>query len=145
MIARLIAKNEDGSTLVEFGLSSAVLFMSMFGVFALCGALYSYVFVADAARQASRYAIVRGSSCVGFTDCNINTSAPVNAYVKKMNYPGINPSNLSATASWPSGTNGPGDPVKVTVNYTLPLSIPFWPQSGSILHLSSTSQMIISQ
>ena len=140
----MIARDEEGAALVEFALGSIVVFMSMFGLFALCGALYSYVFVADAARQASRYAIVRGSACVGFANCSI-TSAQINTYVQQMNYPGINAANLAASASWPSGTKGPGDTVQVTVTYNLPLSIPFWSKSWSTLHLSSTSQMTISQ
>lgn len=134
-------RDEEGATLVEFGLCSAVLFMSLFGIIALSGALYSYVFVSDAAREATRYAIVRGSKCQGFTDCNIQE---LNTYVKSLGYPGINTANLSASASWPSG-HAPGDVVKVTVTYTYPLNIPFWPQSGSLLHIASTSQMTISQ
>ena len=50
-------RNEEGSALVEFGLSSAVLFMTLFGLMACCTALYSYIFVSEAAREASRYAI----------------------------------------------------------------------------------------
>ena len=42
--------------LVEFALSSVVLFMTLFGLMAFALALYSYVFVAEAAREASRYA-----------------------------------------------------------------------------------------
>ncbi len=142
-------KREEGATLVEFGLSCAVLFMTMFGIFELSNALYSYNFVADAAHEATRYALVRGSACTGFTDCNINTSAPLQTYVRGLGYPGINPNNLTATAAWSGPTaspiNAPGNTVSVTVTYTYQLNIPFWPQSGSILHLSNTSQMPISQ
>jgi Flp pilus assembly protein TadG len=115
----------------------------MFGIFAFCTALYSYNFVSEAAREASRYAMVRGSSCSGFTDCGV-TSAQIQTYVRSLGYPGINTNNLTATATWSAG-NAPGNPVSVTVTYTYGLNIPFWPQSGSILNLSSTSQMVISQ
>lgn len=140
-------RDEEGATLVEFGLCSAVLFMSLFGIIALSGALYSYVFVSDAAREATRYAIVRGASCQGFSNCSID-SAGLNTYVKQLGYPGINPANLSASASWSgshSPAKAPGNVVSVTVTYTYPLNIPFWPQSGSLLHMASTSQMTISQ
>jgi len=140
-------RSEEGSELVEFSLCSAVLFMSLFGVIALCMALYSYVFVTEAAREASRYALVRGSQCQGFSDCNI-TSAQINTYVQNLSYPGINTANLSASASW-SGNNAtvnyPGNYVTVAVNYQIPLAIPFWPKSGSIIHISSSSTMTISQ
>jgi Flp pilus assembly protein TadG len=140
-------RGEEGATLVEFALCSAVLFMSLFGIFGLCGALYSYNFVSDAAHEATRYALVRGSACSGFTDCNI-TSAQLQTYVRNLGYPSIIPSNLTAAATWSGAntpSNAPGNTVSVTVTYTYPLNIPFWPQSGTILHLSSTSHMTISQ
>ena len=140
---KLRLKLEEGTSLVEFALTSAVLFMSLFGVFALCGALYSYVFVAEAAREATRYAIVRGSSCTGLSDCPID-SPKLNTYVQNMSFPGMSKTNLSASANWPNG-NGRGEPVNVTVTYSLPLAIPFWPKSGRVLQISSTSSMAISQ
>jgi len=140
---RLRFTDEEGTSLTEFALSASVLFMSLFGIFALCGALYSYVFVAEASREATRYAIVRGSSCTGFSDCGID-QAGLNSYVQKMGFPGISKGNLSASASWPSGHDR-GDPVSVTVSYSFPLAIPFWPKSGRVLQISSTSSMAISQ
>jgi hypothetical protein len=121
--------------------------MFLFGIFGFCGALFSYNFVSDAAHEATRYALVRGSACSGFSDCNI-TSAQLQTYVQNLGYPGIIPSNLTAVATWSGAntpSNAPGNIVSVTVTYTYPLNIPFWPQSGTILHLSSTSHMAISQ
>lgn len=138
-----IRKNEEGSALVEFALSSVVLFMTMFGLMAVCTALYSYLFVSEAAREASRYAIVRGNSCNGFSDCKID-SAGLNTYVKKLAYPGINQGNLSASANFTPDRN-PGSIVSVTVTYNMALNIPFWPKTGRAMQLSSTSQMVISQ
>ena len=140
-------QDEHGASLVEFALCSSVLFMTLFGVFAVCGALYSYIFVSEAARDASRYALVRGSACTGFSDCDIS-SAQINTYVKNLGYPGINSSNVTASAAWSgsnSPSNAPGNVVTVTVTYNFPLTIPFWPKSGSILHMSSSSRMTISQ
>ena len=140
-------RDEQGSSLVEFALCSAVLFMSLFGVMGLCGALYSYIFVSEAARDAARYALVRGSACTGFSDCGI-LSSQINTYVKNLVHPGINTTNLTAAASW-SGSkvpiNAPGNVVTVTVSYNFPLNIPFWPRSGSTIHLVSSSQMTVSQ
>lgn len=134
---------EDGSTLFEFALSATILFMVLFGIFAFCSALYSYEFVADAAHEATRYAMVRGSSCSGLTNCPA-TSAEIQTYVRGLGYPGIVPGNLTASTSW-SGSNAPGNTVSVKVTYTYPLNIPFWPQSGTVLHLSDTSKMTITQ
>ena len=136
-------EREEGAALVEFALSSVVLFMTLFGLMAVCTTLYSYVFVAEAAREASRYALVRGSSCVGFSDCGID-SAGLNTYVKNLSYPGINKGNLNASATF-TPDKKPGSVVSVTVNYNLALNIPFWPKTGRAMQLSSTSQMTISQ
>ncbi len=56
------SSDERGSSAVEFALSAAVLFMLMFGVMLMCLALYSYHFVAEAAREGTRYEMVRGSA-----------------------------------------------------------------------------------
>lgn len=136
-------RDEEGSALVEFALSSVVMFMTLFGLMAVCTALYSYLFVSEAAREASRYAIVRGNKCTGFSDCKID-SALLNTYVKNLAYPGINKGNLSASASF-TPDNSPGSVVSVTVTYNMALNIPFWPKTGRALQLSSTSQMAISQ
>jgi Flp pilus assembly protein TadG len=146
-------REEEGSALVEFAISSSVLFLCLFGILGLCGALYTYNYVVDAAHEATRYAIVRGSSCSGLTNCPLSTNATtastaLQTYLRNLGYPGINPNNLTLAATWSganSPTNAPGNTVSVTVTYTYPLNIPFWRQSGTILNLSNTSEMTISQ
>jgi Flp pilus assembly protein TadG len=157
---------ETGSTLVEVALSSAVLLSLIFGIMQVCLALYTYTFISEASREATRYAVVRGSSSCTvaptFPNCNLNpTSAgnPLQAYVTGFGYPGLNASNLTVTASWwsPSGPpgntwttactvstcNAVGNAVSVQVTYAFPLSIPFW--KNATVNLSSTSQMMISE
>ena len=51
---------ERGSTLVEFALVLIVLMVMMFGIIDFARALYTYHFVANVAREGTRYAIVRG-------------------------------------------------------------------------------------
>lgn len=140
---------EAGTSIVEFAMSLTVLFMMVFGVMAICLALYTYNVVAESARAACRYAIVRGSACNSFSDCNV-TGAQLQTYIRGLGFPGINPSSLSVnpdcstiTDCWPNGNKNPGNPVKVTVNYQFLLSIPFVPQQT--LSMSSTSEMVISQ
>lgn len=150
------ARSEAGGTLVEFTLSAVVLTTLVFGVIATCTALYIYHFVADAAREGARYAMVRGSSCATYgsfaSDCPLSTTAnpsPVQTYVRGLSLPGINPNNMTVTAAWsayPSGAcaapcNGPGDLVTVTATYSYVLLIPFVP--SKTLSLTSTSKMII--
>jgi Flp pilus assembly protein TadG len=147
---------EVGSSMVEFAVASVILFTLVFGVIAICLALYSYNVTSEAAREATRYAIVRGSACSPstFSDCNV-TSDQLQTYVRGLGFPGINPSSstLTATATWPTTgatcspsvtpCNNPGNLVKVTVQYTFPLVIPF--VSSRTLTMSSTSAMYISQ
>jgi Flp pilus assembly protein TadG len=144
---------DAGATMVEFAMASIILFTLVFGVMAICLALYSYNVVAESAREATRYAIVRGSKCSSstFSDCNV-TGPQLQTYVRGLGFPGINPSSLTLAAAWPSITNcspsaspcnNPGNLVQVTVNYSFPLVIPFVP--SQTLTMSSTSTMTISQ
>jgi Flp pilus assembly protein TadG len=150
---RRTLRADRGSSIVEFAMASIILFTLVFGVMAICLALYSYNVVSEAAREATRYAIVRGSACNSFTDCNVDQTG-LQTYVQGIGFPGITPSSLTVTASAISATgaictptlkpcNNPGNPVKVTVTYTFPLVIPFVPRRT--LTMSSTSQMTISQ
>jgi len=147
-------RDNSGASLVEFALSSVIMIMVLFGIIECCFALYANNYVSDAARNAARYAIVRGSACTGMPDCGI-TAAELQTYLRSMRYPAINPNNLTATVTWLSisaGTpatwtacggqcNAPNNEVEVQVTYAFPLSIPFW--SKKTLNLSSTSQMVI--
>jgi Flp pilus assembly protein TadG len=159
---------------------AASIYLSLFfGIIEISLALYAYNFVSDAAREATRYAVIRGAnSCYpnsNFPNCNLlptnitsttdPTANPVLAYIDSLNYPGLSPSNLSATVTWwvatQNGTgntswttactgstdsngnacNAEGNAVKVVVTYRFPLSIPWLP--ASTLSISSMSQMVI--
>lgn len=149
---------EEGATLVETAIAISVFMMVMLGIFEMCLALYTYHFVSDAAREATRYAIVRGSSCQYFPDCNLTsahvgiTSDQVQTYIQGLGFPIMNRSLLSVTVTWPSTgqvclvtnpCNNPGAEVNAVVTYPYPLSIPFW--QATTINISSTSQMTISQ
>jgi len=159
---RRILRNEAGSGLVETALSASLLLLLIFGILEISLALYSYHCIGEAAREGTRYAIVRGStSCINtpkLTDCNA-TAAAIQTYVKGIGFSGLDsggsmnvfPSWLNdsgtAPATWTACTSGvcnvPGNLVKVQVTYQFPLRIPFWP--GTAVTLQSTSQMVIAQ
>ena len=152
---RLFWRAESGSALVEFAFCSVILLTLTFGIMASCLALYSYHFISHAAREGTRYAIVRGSNCStngNFTsNCPVATSAAIQTYLRSLALPGIPSSYLTSTTVWsvdgthwsstPTNYNSPGDIVKVTVNYSLPVTIPF--VASRTLSMSSTAQMII--
>jgi Flp pilus assembly protein TadG len=150
--------------LVETALSFSILMMVLIGLCQMSLALYSYNSVSNAARQATRYAVVRGSACVDMPDCGAGNDQ-IQQYVQNLALPGINTANLTTATTWytitmntsvtpstavlttcgtsPSGCNAPGNQVKVQVAYRFSMNIPWVP--SSLLTLRSTSAMVISQ
>jgi Flp pilus assembly protein TadG len=146
------ADGEQGATLVETALSIVILLAFIFGIMETGLALYTYHFIAEAAREGTRYAIVRGSTCTGFASACPASSSDVQNYVTNLGFPGIDPSKMTVNPVWLAYTSGspcsavcnsPGNLIKVTVTYNFPLSVPFVP--AQTFTLSSTSAMIISQ
>lgn len=144
-------RSEEGSALVEFGISASILFIVLFGIIEFSMGLYSYNFLGYATKDAARYAMVRGSNCSVLNNCNI-TNDQVQAYINNQAYPGIT-SPVTTTTTWTCETipdpalqnancNAPGDLVTVTATYPFTLSIPF--MSQSVLTFHSSSAMIIS-
>jgi Flp pilus assembly protein TadG len=153
---------EDGASIVEMALASAVVFAMLFGVIYFSMMLYTYHYISEAAREGSRYAIVRGSaSCTNSSNhlpnCNA-TNTVIGTYVQDLGYPGIDAANkMTVNTTWytPSASlasptvcttgtcNAPGNIVKVQVIYAFPLSIPFY--GRKTLNLTSSSQMVIAQ
>jgi Flp pilus assembly protein TadG len=168
VVSLLCAKDEEGSSLVEFALIFVVMITMMLGIIDFCRAAYSYHFVAEVAREATRYAAVRGSTCNSDGSCSQATpdtgpAAPTNTvvqdYVTSITPPGIDSTKVTTTPTWcpaaancpaaicPSPSNEPGCTVEVTVSYTFSFLFPLVYKpiapSGTIT-LSSSSEMIIS-
>jgi len=161
------ARSEEGGSLVEMALSCLILIPVLFGIIQLSIGLYCYHYAADAAREATRWAIVRGSTCntifgSGYcspTDANGSGATPndVAQYVKGLGYPYS--SSVTTTTKWCSNggavpatwtscsttqsDNIPSNQVQVTVSYSYPLIIPFIKKNT--INLSSVSSMTIVQ
>jgi len=147
---------ERGNTLTEFALILPFMLAGIFGVIEFGRALYTYHFVSDAAREASRWASVRGQSCkaYGSVACPAK-SADVEDYVASITPPGIDksPAKLLVDTAWvaPPGRGNdcakfpknPGCSVQVTVTYNFKFILPFLP--SSTYAMKSTSEMVISQ
>jgi Flp pilus assembly protein TadG len=158
------ASDERGATLVEVALCSVILFAFVFGIMDMSLAIYGYHFISDAAREGTRYAIVRGwdapsvagTACASYTSsaCTVS-SAQIQQYVKSFSFPGVSEGLMTVTPSWstypggvactpPSATcNIPGNLVTVHVQYAFPIAIPF--MTHRTLTMNSTSAMVISQ
>jgi len=143
--------------MIEMTLSLVVLLTVVFGIMEMSLALYTFHFVSQAARDGTRYAIVRGSSCPAgiLSGCpGAGKTVDVQGYLTGQGFPGIDPSLLTAVTTFPNAGSGscipqanpcdnPGNLVNVVVTYQFPLSIPFIPTKT--LNMTSTSQMVISQ
>ena len=162
-LIRFFKKADEGATMVEMALVSAILLSGVFGIIAISSALYTYDYIAEASHAGARYAIVRGAYCAGFSDCGAGNAA-ISAYVKGLNYPGINPNAMTVYTTWykvnqngtgaattitycgttPGGCNVPGkNSVEVGIEYAFPLNIPFW--KSTTLTMASKSQLAIAQ
>lgn len=152
-------RSESGGTLVETALSMTLLLTLLFGIIEVGLMLYSYHFISNAAREGTRYAIVRGSSwgttCSAYTSSGCTaTTTQIQQYVLNLGFPGIDPNKLfvtptssltvgGSTCSSFTSCNAASNVVQVKVTYNFPFSVPFVP--SQTISMSSTSQMVISQ
>lgn len=102
-------RGDRGSTLVETALSITILLVLVIGIMDACLMVYSYHFISNAAREGTRYAIVRGNTwtqppwnytgtCGSYTDAGcVATIANIQDYVKSLTFPGIDASNITVT------------------------------------------------
>src|SRR6266849_2033255 len=153
--SRVNENRAQGSTLPEFAFVLPVLFAMLFGIIDFGRALYAYHFVSDAAREATRWASVRGSTCNPGLDSCPASPATVRDFVVSIAPPGIDtsPSKLLVNDIWVTPPNAlvicaitpksPGCDVQVTVTYNFSFILPFLP-SGTH-QMASTAEMVISQ
>jgi Flp pilus assembly protein TadG len=103
--------SDRGSALVEFGIAATVLGALMFGIMEFSVALYVDHFLSNAAREATRYASVRGStlsaSCSTAPMACRATASDVLTYVQSIMPSGFFASSTTTTCSTPpSSTAG---------------------------------------
>lgn len=126
----------SGQTLTEFALVLSAFLLITFGIIQMSRAIFSYNFVSNAARDATRYASVNGTKSQ-----NPVTTSDVTTFVKNES-PGIDPSQLTVNTTW-NPDNKPGSTVNVVVTYNFALFVPFFGQVT--VPIGATSQMVISQ
>jgi hypothetical protein len=137
-------REEDGGSLTEFAISISVALTLVFVLMQLCLALYTYGMITETAREATRWAIVRGSTCINGSGGSCTTSAAaITTYAKGLGFPNIGGGTLTVTPTFPGGCQTPGCTVKVVVTYTVPINLPFVPHNA--IAMQSSSQMYIVQ
>ncbi|HEX3465221.1 MAG TPA: TadE/TadG family type IV pilus assembly protein [Candidatus Elarobacter sp.] len=148
MRRRRVAHGERGSTLAEFAMVVTASMTLLAGTVEFGRCLYTYHLISNVARLATRYAIVRGSSCTN-ADCPA-TSDSIQTYVRGLTQE-LNTSSVAVTTTWSTSTacagspyTGPGCLVSVQVTYPFTfVAIPMMP--SFTMPITSTSKMIISQ
>jgi len=144
-------RGEAGAELVEFALSSSILFLLMFGVIGFGLVFFMENTAAEAARETSRWASVRGTDCnnPNITDGScVNgvgaTAQQIQAYGQSL--PGAGGMTVtvqwcnSAGASCGTANLGAGNTVQVKEAYKF-ASVPF--VTNNSLSVSSTSESVI--
>jgi Flp pilus assembly protein TadG len=138
------ARSEEGSTLVELALTIPVLLTFVFGWMQVCMAISTRSLLSEIAREGTRYAMVRGATCVNVAGSScMATAANVNAYLNGVNWPNVGGSVIAVSTTYPDGNENAGSRVQVTVTNVFPFNIPF--VSRTSLTMSSTSVMYILQ
>lgn len=166
-LRRTGALGDEGSSLVEMALSCLILIPVLFGIIQLSFALYCYHYAADAAREATRFAIVRGSNCHQYMNdayCSPTDGAQTGAtandiaqFVKALGYPYSTTATTSVQwcttdgtqpATWTSCSttknNSVGNQVQVKVTYSYPFIVPFM-KTDNPLNMGSVASMTIVQ
>lgn len=142
--------------MIEFALSVSALLLVIFGILEFARAMYTYHTVSNAARLASRWAIVRGAGCTAPLDHCGATSGDIATWVRA-NVPVLDADALTVSAAWsttadpsadctqtdPTGNNAQGHVVCVTVAEPFDFVVPFV-SGGARPTISSTSRMVIS-
>ncbi len=130
-------KGERGNYMIEFGLSFVLFFSMILGIQDVSRGIYAYNFLAGAAKEGTRYAMVHGNSSGSKA-----SSTDVQNAVQKWMIGLVNPGSSTVTTTWNPVSENPGSIVTVNVQYT------FTPISNFLVGnwtLQSTSQTMVLQ
>jgi len=160
-------KGEGGNDIIEYAFIFMIFMSMLLGIVDFSRVLYTYHFLSNEAREATRWAAVNGADCgpqtstnpsgdnscdgVGGMNNGTASGSDILAYVQNHTPPGIDRTKINVTATWTVGLNGPttctttpqapGCTVEVQVSYPFTFIVPFI--RSTPLTLSSTSEMII--
>jgi Flp pilus assembly protein TadG len=126
----------QGQAFVEFAIAIPLLMLISVAIMNFAMAISAYNFVCYGARDATRYAAVRGA-----TSPSPASSSDVSAFVTS-EAAGLNANQLTVTTTW-TPDDQPNSTVAVKVKYSFQFLVPFVQLSP--VNLSSTSKLVISQ
>ena len=122
--------------MVESALVLLTFMVVLFGLMDFGRMVWNYTMISHGAREATRYAMVRGSS-----SSNPATTSQIQAIVTSQS-PGLDPNSTTSTVTFTPDQSA-GSTVKVVVSYNFYAIAPYIPV-GQIT-LRSTSQRVILQ
>ena len=135
MLRFVTSGKQPGTTSTEFAIIASPFLLVLFAIVCFAQLIYDYNFVAYAAREATRYAAVHGST----SSSPASTTDVQNLVVGQAS--GLNSQKLTVNTTW-SPDNHPGSVVNVSVSYTYAFPVPMF--GSNTINLSSRSQMVIS-
>jgi hypothetical protein len=100
---------QRGSTIVEYALALVISFVLLFAIIDFGRALYSYHFVSYAAREAARFASMRGANSCGGTvsPCSVSPT-DISDFVQQITPAGIDAGLVTLNApTWTNPNNLP--------------------------------------
>jgi Flp pilus assembly protein TadG len=138
------ASGENGQALVEMAISFPLVATFVFTMIEICLAFYSFCMISEYAREGTRYAIVRGATCINASNASCTaSSSTISSYVSHISLPNLGGGTVTSTTTFPDGNQNPGSRVQVHVTYVFPVSLPFVPKNS--ISMGSTSVMYIVQ
>jgi Flp pilus assembly protein TadG len=144
---RFRLREETGSTLVETALSITILLVLVIGIMDACLMVYSYHFISNAAREGTRYAIVRGNTwtqppwnytgtCASYTSAGcVATQQNIEDYVKSLSFPGIDSSQITVTPT-SYAANGSATSCEAATSTPPPSSAPLCNARGNLIQVN---------
>lgn len=143
-------QNDSGATLIEFAISLSLMLTFLFVLLETCIAIYTFCMVSETAKETTRWAITRGSTCQTSTSTSCTaTKATIESHVSTIKYPNPAGGTLTPTATFPVQDAGcttialPGCRVLLSISYTMPITMPFVPKNS--ITWTTQSEMYILQ
>ena len=135
-ISELRRRRQKGNAMVEGALVMLAFMLILFGILDFGRMVWSYTLVSYGAREATRYAMVRG------TDSGHAATVDDIKKIVTGSALGLDSSKITSSVSF-SPDQSAGSTVRVAVTYSFSPLAPYMP--GGPISLKSTSQMIIYQ
>ncbi|MEP6508003.1 MAG: TadE/TadG family type IV pilus assembly protein [Gemmatimonadales bacterium] len=125
-------RGEEATGMVEFALVAVLFSAILFGIIEFGIAGWERSTIAAAARDGSRFAVVRGAN-----SGRIATVDSIENYIKSKT--ALDPASLRVYATWTPATKSPGSLVSVSVARSVPRRGPFIPAHND----SATSKLYV--